>query len=259
MSTDPIATIQDALVGVRREETFRAIFDAAPIGISLVDSDGTILLYNNALRAIFDYDAATIMRIGPIELAHPADRDVTISLRDELRDGLRDTYTQEKRVRHRAGHWVWVRVSVSAIRAPDGMLLRTISMVENITERKATEAALRASEERFRALIHNASDIVAIMDTDGTRRYASPALQRTLGYPENAELPTDDFALVHPDDLPAIQAGLQACLSAPNVQVEIAYRLRAYDGSWYHFEAILTNLLNNAAAAAATLRAMQRW
>jgi diguanylate cyclase (GGDEF)-like protein/PAS domain S-box-containing protein len=246
MSTDPIVTIQDALVGVRREETFRAIFDAAPIGISLVDSDGTILLHNNALRAIFDYDAATIMRIGPIELAHPADRAATISLRDELRDGLRDTYPQEKRVRHRAGHWVWVRVSVSAIRAPDGMLLRTISMVENITERKATEAALRASEERFRALIHNASDIVAIMDTDGTRRYASPALQRTLGYPENAELPTDDFALVHPDDLPAIQAGLQACLSAPNVQVEIAYRLRAYDGSWYHFEAILTNLLDNA-------------
>ena len=114
-------------------------------------------------------------RIGPVALTHPDDRLLTSRLRSELRAGVRDTYTQEKRVQHRAGHWVWVRVSVSAIRAADGTLLRMISMVEDITERKTTEAALRASEERFRALIHNASDIIAIMEPDGTRRYASPA------------------------------------------------------------------------------------
>ena len=245
MSIEPIPTIQEALLGAREDKTFRAIFDAAPIGMALINPAGEALLHNRALDAISDYDAATIMRIGPVVLTHPDDQPLTVSLRAELRAGLRDSYTQEKRVRHRAGHWVWVRVSVSALRAADGTLLRMISMVENIAERKATEAALRASEERFRALIHNASDIIAIMEPDGTRRYASPALQRTLGYPDAAVLPAEDFALVHPDDLAAIQAGLRECLSRPHAQAEIAYRLRAHDGSWYHFEAIITNLLDN--------------
>ncbi|HEY8601054.1 MAG TPA: EAL domain-containing protein [Thermomicrobiales bacterium] len=245
MSTDPITTIQAAFIGVQQEETFRAIFDAAPIGMALIDPDGTVLLHNNALRMITDYDAATLMRIGPVALTHPDDQPLTIKLRGELRAGLRDTYTQEKRVRHRSGHWVWVRVTVSAIRGSDRTLLRMISMVENITERKVTEAALRASEERFRALIHNANDIIAIMQPDGTRSYASPALQRTLGYPDDVELPAGNFDLVHPDDLPAIQVGVRECLRAPHTQVEIAYRLRAYDGSWSHFEAIITNLLDN--------------
>lgn len=229
----------------RPDETFRAIFDAAPIGMALIDPEGNVLLHNAAFRAVLDYDPATITRIGAVTLTHPADRAVTIQLFGELCAGLRDVYTQEKRVRYRAGHWVWVCLTVSAIRATDGALLYTISMVENITERKATEAALRASEERFRALIHNATDIIAIMEPDGTRRYASPALQRTLGYPDDAELPPDDFALVHPDDLATIQASLQDCLSAPRTQAEIAYRLRAHDGSWCHFEAIITNLLDN--------------
>ena len=142
---------------------------------------------------------------------------------------------------------MWVCLTVSAVRAPDGALLRTISMVEDITERRATEASLRASEERFRALIHNANDIIAIIEPDGTRRYASPALQRSLGYSADAPLPPRDFALVHPEDVPALQAGLRDCLVAPREQVEVAYRLRARDGSWRHFEAIVTNLLDNEA------------
>ena len=68
-------------------------------------------------------------------------------------------------------------------------------------ERARAEEALRESEERFRALVQNSSDITVILEPDATVRYASPALERILGYPPESIIGEDPFDYIHPDDL----------------------------------------------------------
>jgi PAS domain-containing protein len=63
------------------------------------------------------------------------------------------------------------------------------------------EDALRASEERFRSLVQNTSDIISVIEVDGTVSYISPAAERVLGYRPEERVGTNAFDSVHPDDM----------------------------------------------------------
>ena len=70
----------------------------------------------------------------------------------------------------------------------------------DITDAKKSREALQESEERFRSLIENASDAVAIVDINGTIIYESPSVEKVLGYVSEEIVGTNGFDLIHPDD-----------------------------------------------------------
>ena len=76
---------------------------------------------------------------------------------------------------------IWVRFTVRAVRGEDGEILRYEGALEDVTDRRRAEEALRASEERFRSLVQHASDLISILTADGIVRYESPSHQRVLG------------------------------------------------------------------------------
>src|SRR5207244_4835217 len=99
-------------------------------------------------------------------------------------------------------------------------------------DRAATEQALRHSEEHFRSLIENASDIVTIVGDNGVFRYASPSVERALGSGP-VELPERSaFELVHPEDLALVAEALARAIQRPNAPQLAEFRFRHRDGSW---------------------------
>ncbi len=91
-----------------------------------------------------------------------------------------------------------------AIRGEESRILRYEGALEDVTDRRRAEEALRASEERFRSLVQNASDLISILDADGIVRYESPSHQRVLGlYPEE-HAGRNVLDLVHPEDRQAV-------------------------------------------------------
>jgi PAS domain S-box-containing protein len=121
-----------------------------------------------------------------------------------------------------------------------GILGQTLNTMAEALEKR--EEALRRSEMRFRAIIENVNDIIIILNTDGTRRYASPAMSRLLGYTEEELLAGTTQDLVHPDDWPAVRELIGQVKGSPGTTVSGQARSRHKDGSWLIFDGVLSNL-----------------
>jgi len=95
---------------------------------------------------------------------------------------------------------------------------------------------LRAREERFRTLIDNVTDLVSILDLDGTLRYVSPSHERLLGYAPEELIGQNGLAFVHPDDVPALAEALAQGIQGLLTSVTVPFRFPHKDGSWRLFE-----------------------
>src|SRR2546428_341521 len=105
-------------------------------------------------------------------------------------------------------------------------------------DRAHSEEALRRSEEHFRSLIENASDIVTIVGENGVFRYASPSVERVLGYHPRELLERNAFDFVHPDDISVVAEALAGAIRHPGVPQAAQFRFRAQDGVWRLLEAV---------------------
>jgi len=124
---------------------------------------------------------------------------------------------------------------------------RTRELLKEINERSRAEEAVRRSAEHCRALVENISDIISILDADGTIVYESPSCERLLGYTPDQLIGRSAFDLVHPEDLPAILEAFARSTHRPGSLKTVECRYRHADGTWRHFEAIWNNLLDNPA------------
>ncbi|MGH7548771.1 MAG: PAS domain S-box protein [Gemmatimonadales bacterium] len=104
--------------------------------------------------------------------------------------------------------------------------------------RARAEEALRRSETHFRSLIENASDIVTIVGENGVFQYASPSVERLLGYEPRELLERNTFDFVHPDDISLVAEALARAIQRPNVPHSAEFRFRHRDASWRVLEAI---------------------
>ncbi|HZQ34510.1 MAG TPA: diguanylate cyclase [Dehalococcoidia bacterium] len=120
-----------------------------------------------------------------------------------------------------------------------------VGRVEPTDDWATAERLLRESEARFRALVQHASDIMAILDADGTRRYTSPSVTRVLGLEPDELDGTNFLALVHPEDTAFVLDCLLGVLERPGIGAPFTFRCRHHDGSWRHLEAIANNLLHD--------------
>ena len=160
------------------EERYRSLFDGVPIGLYRTTPAGRMLDANEALVRILGYpDRETLLEanVGDI-YCDPEDRQRwQRSVAAETTPGIQ---TFEARVRRYDGRTIWVRFSLRAFQDLEGRIVRYEGALEDITDGRRAQEGLQASEERFRALVQNASDMISILDPDGSVRYASPSHQR---------------------------------------------------------------------------------
>ena len=122
--------------------------------------------------------------------------------------------------------------------------LRTLApRVAGEIEHARVQATLRESEQRFRAFVQNSADIIVVVDYGGIVSYASPSVERVLGYSDAAVVGRNALDLVHPDDAPSVQARLVDLAQRRTTGRPIEVRLRHADGRWIDLELMGENLL----------------
>ncbi len=100
------------------------------------------------------------------------------------------------------------------------------------------EEILQQSEKRFRSLIENASDMITVLNLDGTARFVSPSVERVLGYQSAALLGQNVVEIAHPEDLGQAQAALRRILTHPAKPGAFEGRFRHRDGSYRRIQVI---------------------
>ncbi len=127
-----------------------------------------------------------------------------------------------------------------------GDLAFGIMTLRTRAERERAEETLRASDERFRRLILNSNDIIAVTDERAIQVSVSGSVERTLGYRPEELLGVSGFDLIHPDDVAIARQAFAECASVPGAVRRLEYRYRHRDGHWVWLEAVGTNLLDDA-------------
>ncbi len=104
---------------------------------------------------------------------------------------------------------------------------------------------LRQSEERFRSLIRNSSNVFMILDSENRVSYVSSSARRVFGHPPEEISGAGLCELIHPDDLTDVKAALRRCARDHNEIATLEFRLQRQPGRWIFIEAAITNSLDD--------------
>src|SRR2546423_5970674 len=221
----------------------RVIAETASDAIITIDEQSIMLFANAATEKIFGYSQAELIGQS-LTMLMPEHR------RHLHRSGLELATGQR--------HMDWQAVQLTGIRKDALEVPLEVSFGEftedgqrffagiarDITERKQAQESLRQNEERLRSLIENGTDIITVLNRDGTRRYVSPSVQRSLGYEPQELIGQNPFDLVHPDDVPQLQKLFAAGLTQPGYIISKEFRIKHKDGPWNTHEATVHNMLD---------------
>lgn len=176
---------------------------------------------------------------------HPEDHDKALAeMNAAINDG-RD-YNIKKRFLLKDGTVKHISSRGTVIKDESGKPVKLIVVFQDITEHEELLNKLRANERRYKALVENGADAIAILGADGNPTYLSPSISNVLGYSEEEALKLNLFKILHPADRDAVIAKMGEVMHYPGVPISGATsRTRHKDGSWRWLEATITNLIDD--------------
>jgi diguanylate cyclase (GGDEF)-like protein/PAS domain S-box-containing protein len=222
------------------EERFRELFENANDMVYTRDIDGTFTAVNHMASRITGYSAEELIGTNISRLGVPEFE--SVALRTEDAGTEQEFTTDEDEWVRKDGSRVPVEVRARFIYC-DGEPVAVQGIARDISDRRQAELILRQSEERFRSLVQNISDVITVVGADSRILYISPSIERLLGYTPAELQGRIGFELVHPGDLTVAQNRLAEALSGDGQISE--FRLRHKDGSWIYVEVTGDNQLDN--------------
>ncbi|MBS0372396.1 MAG: PAS domain S-box protein [Proteobacteria bacterium] len=189
------------------EARFRVIFEQAPLGVALLDSQGgRITEANRRFAEIVGLAPEEMVGLDPTSLTHSDDVAESQKNIAELNAGEIHGYRLIKRYLRPDGSVVWVSLSCAPVQVANEDRHRYLAIVEDITARKEMEERLQISETRHRLLADNAVDVIVTMDLDGHFSYISPSVERLRGYSVDEAIGQPLTEVLTPDSLRIAEA-----------------------------------------------------
>jgi len=164
------------------EEQFTAAFEFAGVGMALLDTESRVIRVNRAFGRMLGCSEADLVGRSSLSVGHPEDVARDLELRALMLEGTFPSYQFDKRYRHADGRTVWGHQTCTLVRDAHGQPANFIIQVQDLSDRKAAEHALRESEERFRATFEQAALGIAHVALDGRLLRVNRRLCELHGY-----------------------------------------------------------------------------
>jgi PAS domain S-box-containing protein len=166
------------------EERFRKVFENSPIGMALVAPDFRFFAVNPAWISMTGYSEQELLQLSFTDITHPDYLEGDIKHIQELIAGTISVYSSEKQYIRKDKSILWGRLRVTAIRDEKEVCRYLAAQIEDITDRKEAEEALRESESRLRSFIETSQDSVVLIDEEGRVIEWNSGSERISGIPK---------------------------------------------------------------------------
>ncbi len=219
------------------ENRFSDAFEHAPIGVGLASLEGRWLQANPALCDLLGYSEAELLLLTFQEMTHPDDLAADLENAGRMFAGEFHSYRSEKRYLHARGHLVTVLLNVTLVRDDEGDPRYFVAQIQDITDRKRTEEALRVSDERLRAALSASGTGTFRWDFRSNEVSWDDSLDALFGLPPGRTVRSLDtfIAAVHPDDRSGVIEGCERC-AREGADFAMEFRVLWPDGSLHWLE-----------------------
>jgi PAS domain S-box-containing protein len=228
----------------RSEANLKAIFDNSSQSFILIDRAHKIQAFNKVANRRAELVYRKQLQEGNSIYNFVADSDLDDFDRDFDNALSGNTVKIEREISSLTGEKHWFEFDYSPV-FEGGEIIGVCLSVLSITDRKKAIRELAASEERFRSLVQNSSDIITILKEDGTINYGSPSIKRILGYQPEDLVGKSIFAYVHPEDSPTVQSIFSTAIQQMGIPITMEFRFLCVDESWRYLEAIANSYIED--------------
>lgn len=248
----------------RAENELNRFFDLSVDLFVIASGDGYFKRVSPAITDVLGYTMDEALKIPYLEMIHPDDRSRALeAVREQMEEHRRiDEFVG--RFRHKDGNYrilSWrsmprgdlmfatARDVTEEVRAAEELRQAKEQLEQRVEERTRALAeaneTLYKSERRFRALIENGADSIALIDGNNNILYLSPAVTQVEGYEPEELIGRNGLEHTHPDDVPVLGKVVEQLLANPGKPIPVIWRRRHKDGRWIWLEGVATNLLDD--------------
>jgi two-component system, cell cycle sensor histidine kinase and response regulator CckA len=217
------------------ERLFKMLYEKAPLGYQSLDESGHFIVVNQTWLDTLGYTREEVIGKSFADFLHP-----------DWRDHFKENFPRFKAIGEilgvefemvkKNGDFILVAFNGKIGRDQDGNFLQTHCMLDDVTERRRVEEALKKSEERFNLAMDASRDGVYEWDLETREIYYSPGWKRMLGY-EPDEFP-DDFSiwekLTRPEDVEKSWQMMNELIEGKRDRFEMEFQMQHKDGHWIH-------------------------
>ena len=215
----------------KSEERFRTTFEQAAVGIAHLAVDGRYLRVNRRLCQIVGYTQEELLNLTFQEITHPDDLDTDLRYVQQMLAYEITTFSMEKRYIRKDTSSIWVNLTASLLRDVSGEPEYFIAVVEDITDHKQAEEALRESEEQFRELADLLPQTVFEVDIQGNCTYTNRQGFESTGYTQkDIDKGLNIFRLFPEEERERVSLNMSKIMSGASLEAH-EYTLVKKDGN----------------------------
>lgn len=233
-----IGSVYDITERVQAKEQLDKILDSSLDVICTINKEGKFVTVSAAAERIWGYEPAMVIGKPYVDFVHEDDRVLTQKIAELIMGGL-ETSNFENRYVRKDGTSVPIIWSARWDREVEMMYCTA----KDATDRVKSEKQLQESEQRFKSLVQEGSDMIAILDVEGNYLYVSPTSMTVLGMTPEDFVGRNAFSFIHPDDVPNVFAAFEKVGIEKRVALS-PFRFKHNDGSWRWIETVASDLLD---------------
>ena len=231
------------------EERYRTVIEDIEEGYYEVDLQGNFTFASDSICATLGYTREELIGMSYKNYVPNEQFDYVYNIFKKVYETGKPIKSYSLINIRKNGERIHVEDSVAPLSDKDGKIIGFKGITRDITQRKIMEEILQKSEDYFREITENSSDVIIITESNGNIKYCSRSVERYLGYKPEELTGKNAFNFIYADDLPRAANDYSKAIQTKDTAIPNEFRVVHKDGSVRLFEGLGKNLLDNPSVA----------
>ncbi|HQM42602.1 MAG TPA: PAS domain S-box protein [Smithellaceae bacterium] len=231
------------------EERYRTVIEDIEEGYYEVDLQGNFTFASDSICATLGYPREELIGMSYKNYVPNEQFDYVYNIFKKVYETGKPIKSYSLINIRKNGERIHVEDSVAPLSDKNGKIIGFKGITHDITQRKIMEEILQKSEDYFREITENSSDVIIITESNGNIKYCSRSVERCLGYKPEELTGKNAFNFIYADDLPRAANDYSKAIQTKDTAIPNEFRVVHKDGSVRLFEGLGKNLLDNPSVA----------